>query len=234
MSDQERAPAGEEAAASAGPDGREEPASASTGEAPAHSPTDEAPLPSKQIPNSDAGVNVDAGITQTAGQGSPNVNVQQTVNVPPPPSVNVNVQTGAPVIMVADSGETNIVVRAAWFLFIGWWLSFLAVTLAVLLQLTIIGIPAAIWLINRIPQIVTLKSSRKLQIAASEAGITMVARDDRPQHRWYVRTLWYIVVGWWATALWLYTAWLASVTILLLPLGFWMFGQTGKVQTLRR
>ena len=71
-------------------------------------------------------------------------------------------RTSAPVVVMASSPEPNIALRAVWFIFIGWWLSGLTVLLAVLLQLTILGIPAAIWLINRIPQITTLKSSRKI------------------------------------------------------------------------
>ncbi len=134
---------------------------------------------------------------------------------------------------MAGSGGTNIVVRVLWFLFIGWWLSLWMVFLAGLLQLTIIGIPAAIWLINRIPQIVTLKSSQELNVTFA-GGVTMVKLSDRPQRPWYLRTVWFICVEWWATMVWLIMAWVMSITIILMPLGFWMFGQTGTVQTLRR
>lgn len=137
-------------------------------------------------------------------------------------------------VVVAASPEPNILIRALWFIFIGWWLSGWAVVLAILLQLTIIGIPAAVWLVNRIPQITTLKSSRKLQVTRDEAGGALVTHADREQIPWWIRTIYYIVVGWWATSIWMVVAWFASVTLILMPLGFWMYGQTGKIQTLRR
>ena len=143
-------------------------------------------------------------------------------------------RTSAPVVVMASSPEPNIALRAVWFIFIGWWLSGLTVLLAVLLQLTILGIPAAIWLINRIPQITTLKSSRKIQVAAATGGGVMVEHADREQLPWWGRAIYYVLVGWWAVSFWMALAWLVSVTLILMPLGFWMYGATGKIQTLRR
>ena len=135
---------------------------------------------------------------------------------------------------MVEKPEANLVVRALWFFFVGWWLSGLATLLATLLQLTIIGIPLAVWVINRMPQIVTLKSSRRLQVDTDQMGVVMVGYTDRAQRRWWVRAIYYVFVGWWAVSLWLFAAWFLAVTIILLPAAFWMYGATGKIQTLRR
>lgn len=140
----------------------------------------------------------------------------------------------SPVIVVAESSEPNILLRVIWFFFVGWWLSGLATGLAVLLQLTIIGIPAAVWVINRMPQIVTLKSSRKLDVSVNASGVTVVSHADREQRPFLHRAIYYVLVGWWAVSLWLILAWFVAVLIIGLPLAFWMYGATGKVQTLRR
>ena len=103
------------------------------------------------------------------------------------------------VVVMAESPEANIAIRAAWFVFAGWWMSFWAISAAALLQLTIIGIPAAVWIVNRIPQVSTLKSSRRLQVADRQAGVTVVSYSDREQLKWWVRAIYYILVGWWAT-----------------------------------
>lgn len=150
--------------------------------------------------------------------------------------------TGAPtmtapagtVVVMAESAEPSILIRAIWFLAVGWWLSGVATIAAILLQLTLIGIPAAVWLVNRMPQIVTLKSSRRLSVSTDEHGVTMVRHADRPQLEFWKRALYYVLVGWWAVSLWLGLAWLAAITVLGLPLAFWMYGATGKIQTLRR
>jgi uncharacterized membrane protein YccF (DUF307 family) len=141
---------------------------------------------------------------------------------------------GGNVVVVAESAEPNLLIRALWFFFVGWWLSGIATLIAILLQLTILGIPLAVWVVNRMPQIVTLKSSRKLSVTTDEAGVTMVMYADREQRPFLHRAIYYVLVGWWAASIWLSLAWLAAVTIIGLPLAFWMYGATGKVQTLRR
>ena len=135
------------------------------------------------------------------------------------------------VVVVEASPEPNMLMRVIWFLFVGWWLSGWAVLLAIVLQLTLIGIPAAVWLVNRIPQIMTLKSSRKLRVTGSESGVTVIGHADRLQRAWWIRTIYYVLVGWWATSFWMALAWLASITLLLMPLGF---GCTGRRARSRR
>ncbi|MXW25052.1 MAG: YccF domain-containing protein [Dehalococcoidia bacterium] len=137
-------------------------------------------------------------------------------------------------VVTLESPQPNTLIRAIWFVLVGWWLSGLATLLATLLQLTIVGIPAAVYIINRIPQITTLKSSRTVEVAEGEAGFVRVGFSDREQRSWWIRAIYYVLVGWWAVSLWLSVAWIAGLTIILLPLSFWMYGAAGKIQTLRR
>ena len=53
-------------------------------------------------------------------------------------------------------GQHSLVVRALYFVFVGWWLSLLWANLAAFLAVTIIGLPVAIWLVNRLPFVTSL------------------------------------------------------------------------------
>jgi uncharacterized membrane protein YccF (DUF307 family) len=52
--------------------------------------------------------------------------------------------------------QHNFLLRALYFVFIGWWFSALWLTLAWALSASIIGLPIAFWMINRTPGIMTL------------------------------------------------------------------------------
>ena len=47
----------------------------------------------------------------------------------------------------------SMLLRAIWFIFIGWWLSGVAITVAYLFCVTIIGLPVGFWIFNRLPLI---------------------------------------------------------------------------------
>ena len=47
--------------------------------------------------------------------------------------------------------------RALYFIFIGWWASLLAMTIAWFLSVIIIGLPLALMMLNRLPAITTLR-----------------------------------------------------------------------------
>ncbi|MGM0605108.1 MAG: YccF domain-containing protein [Halobacteriota archaeon] len=56
----------------------------------------------------------------------------------------------------AATGQRSLVVRAIYFVLVGWWLSFLWANLAALLAVTIVGLPIAIWMLHRLPYVTSL------------------------------------------------------------------------------
>ena len=54
------------------------------------------------------------------------------------------------------AGQRSLLVRAVYFLFVGWWLSWLWANVAAFLAVTIIGLPVAIWMFNRLPYVTSL------------------------------------------------------------------------------
>lgn len=56
----------------------------------------------------------------------------------------------------AARGQPPLLVRAVYFVLVGWWASFLWANLAVLFALTVVGLPVAIWMLNRLPYVTSL------------------------------------------------------------------------------
>jgi len=101
-----------------------------------------------------------------------------------------------------------------WFAFVGWWL----------------GIPLGVKMLNSVPTVMALrKPPRRVMI---EDGRQVLV--ETPQRPFIVRALWFVLVGWWLSALWIEVAYFFCLTIVGLPLGFWMFDLTPTVATLRR
>lgn len=136
-------------------------------------------------------------------------------------------------VIIKDDGP-SLVWRILWFVVIGWWLSFFVVTSAVLASWTIIGIPFGIWLINRIPQAATLKFDRRHVVATTVGDVTTISVWKAEQRPFWQRALWYLLVGWWLTAIALYVAWLLCLSVIGIPLAFPIFGAAGKILTLKR
>ncbi len=117
----------------------------------------------------------------------------------------------------------------------GWWASGLVIALAWVLNVIIIGLPAGLWLLNRVPQVATLKPApASVRAQFDEATATYTVDTEVEQLPTWQRATYFILVGWWFSALWLLVAWLAGITIVLLPLAFWMYGMSAKLTTLRR
>jgi uncharacterized membrane protein YccF (DUF307 family) len=118
--------------------------------------------------------------------------------------------------------ELPIGIRALWFLFVGLWAGQIWLLVAWLLNLTLIGLPLGLWMLNQLPQVMTLRQQRRgLQMPTGRSGVPFVAR-----------AIYFVLVGWWLSLLWVELAWLASALLIGLPLGFLMFERTSTVATL--
>ena len=118
----------------------------------------------------------------------------------------------------------SFLLRAVWFIFIGWWLSALAITVAYFLCAIIIGIPLAFMIFNQLPMILTLRPRTE----------SLVAGGATEQLPLWIRAVWFIFVGWWLGAIYISVAWVLCVLIITLPIGLWLFNRIGAVMTLLR
>ena len=143
----------------------------------------------------------------------------------------------------------HIILRALWYFFIGWWVGQLAVLFGWIMNITIIGLPAGLYVLNRLPQIMTLRPERRrYDLATTEEGLTVARATDIAQRNFWLRALYFVLIGWWFSLIWLELAWLIDalafllvLTIIGIPLAFpmfvlsfWMFALSGAVTTLRR
>ena len=147
-------------------------------------------------------------------------------DAPPPDS---------PQVRIAKRSEgPGLLVRALWFDFIGWWLTGIVDVLAYLIALTVIGLPVAFMIFNRLPSVLTL---RPRTVETSEhvvGGVTYSTDESVPQRSFLGRSLYFIVVGWWFGAAWSVLAWVLCVSIVGIPLGVMMYNRLPAVMTLRR
>jgi uncharacterized membrane protein YccF (DUF307 family) len=135
---------------------------------------------------------------------------------------------------VQHTDQHSIVVRAVWFLLVGWWASGIWLSIAWLLNVTIIGLPLGIKMINFVPQVVTLKKTSGEQVIVRDELTTSVTVQGSEQRSLLVRGVYFVLVGWWASAIWMGIAWLASITIIGLPLAAWMYNMLPMVVSLYR
>jgi uncharacterized membrane protein YccF (DUF307 family) len=122
-------------------------------------------------------------------------------------------------------------VQLAWFALVGWWLGQAWIAVAWFLAATIIGMPIAVMMLNRIPEVIALRGESEL-LVQSGGGRTVVS--DMPQHNIVLRALYFILIGWWFSALWMELAYALCMSIIGLPFGFWMFDRVPFIVSLRR
>jgi uncharacterized membrane protein YccF (DUF307 family) len=119
--------------------------------------------------------------------------------------------------------------RVIWFFVLGWELTGVWILTAWLLNLTVIGLPLGLWMIDRVPQVLTLKSrSGFWEMDLKGGGRYRTAG----QLAWPVRALYFLVVGWWLSLLWAGVAWVLCATIIGLPIGVVMLNALPAVTTL--
>ena len=58
--------------------------------------------------------------------------------------------------------------------------------------------------------------------------------QGKPQRPLIVRALYFLLIGWWFSGVWMGIAYAALLTVFLIPVAFWMYGRIGAVTTLYR
>jgi len=135
--------------------------------------------------------------------------------------------------VVRDAG-VPLLVRILYFLVFGWWATGIWINVAWALNATIVGLPLGVWMLNRVPQVLTLRPASQMVVTTQRGEVVEIRTQGLPQRPWLIRLLYFVVIGWWLSWLWSNAAWLLSVTIIGLPIGIWMFNRLPVLTTLMR
>jgi uncharacterized membrane protein YccF (DUF307 family) len=120
--------------------------------------------------------------------------------------------------------QRSLLVRALWFVFVGWWVTPIVVNTAWLLNVTVVLLPIGIKLINLVPTVLTLAEPRSLSEPESARGQRSLA----------VRAIYFVLVGWWLSLLWANVASFLAITVVGLPIAIWMLNRLPYVTSLYR
>ncbi|WP_424013643.1 YccF domain-containing protein [Halorubrum xinjiangense] len=120
--------------------------------------------------------------------------------------------------------QRSLLVRALWFVFVGWWATPIVVNVAWLLNVTVVLLPVGIKLINLVPTVLTLAEPRSLSDPDTARG----------QRSFVVRAVYFVLVGWWLSLLWANVASALAMTVVGLPVAVWMLNRLPYVTSLYR
>jgi uncharacterized membrane protein YccF (DUF307 family) len=123
----------------------------------------------------------------------------------------------------------NLLLRIAWFILVGWWLTGILSAVAWAFNATIIGLPLGLWIINRLPLVATLRPIDSVYVV--DEGVMVSGVRQRP---FLLRAIYFLLIGWWFSGLWMAVAYVLLLSIVGMPAAFWMYGRIGAVTTLFR
>lgn len=153
-------------------------------------------------------------------------------------NVNINVQ---------QKGH-GFLIRAIYFVCVGWWLGLFWLHLGFALCALVITLPVGLIMLNRLPQILTLKPAG----TSTQVNISSTVMQGTPgdpammvnninvnvggtlQHNFLIRALYFVFIGCWLGYIWASLAYLCFVSIVLIPVGILMLDKLPAVLTLRK
>jgi uncharacterized membrane protein YccF (DUF307 family) len=139
----------------------------------------------------------------------------------------------ATVITTTQSGP-GFILRAIWYLLIGWWLTGISLAVGYVAGLTVVGLPLAFWVFNRTGTLLTVRPRTQTISIDRAGGVTTISRRHRSQRPLVVRALYFVLIGWWAALIWMTVSYVISLTIIGIPLGIMMLNRLPEVYTLHR
>ena len=130
--------------------------------------------------------------------------------------------------------EVPLLFRFVYFLVFGLWAGGICAQVGWLLCVTVIGLPFGIWLLHRLPLITTLTMPDEdyAPVESPEKWTHAHPRTPDAGFPFLIRVVWFVLVGWWFSFVWINGAFILAGTIILSPFGFWMINRVPAVLTL--
>lgn len=132
------------------------------------------------------------------------------------------------------TGGPGLLLRAIWFIFIGWWATGILLTVAYVMSLTIILLPMAFVLFNVVPTVLTLRPRQTHITTETRDGVMYVSQGNVPQRQFLIRAIWFVLVGWWLSGLVILLGYALCLTVVLIPVGVMVLNRIPEAMTLRR
>ena len=144
--------------------------------------------------------------------------------------------TNQPSPNIEQNPGPGCLVRGLYFIFVGSWVGLIWIFVAWFFNLTIIGLPIGLMMINLIPQVMTLRPKRVQTAVTMQNGQAVYQHTGVKQHPFLLRALYFLLIGFWFSLVWILLAWVFTFLTLGfgLPLAFWMFDRAATVTTLAR
>ena len=138
-------------------------------------------------------------------------------------------------VTIQKTGNSpGCLVSGLWFVFFGWWIGGLATLFAWLMNITIIGLPLGLFILNNIPFLLILHPPSSETVITSTPDGNVTTQRAVQQINWFLRALYFVLVGFWFSLIWMVLAYILCLTIIGLPLGLLMFRMAPAVTTLKR
>jgi uncharacterized membrane protein YccF (DUF307 family) len=128
--------------------------------------------------------------------------------------------------------QVPLLFRFIYFLLFGLWFGGLCAAAGWVLCLTVIGMPLGIYVLHRLPLVTTLTMPDEHYAPIESPGKWTHAPAEDDEFPFLVRAIWFLLVGWWLSLVWIKIAFLLAATFILSPFGFWMINRVPAVLTL--
>lgn len=129
----------------------------------------------------------------------------------------------------------HILVRVVWYLLVGWWLTAILMGIAWFAAIIIVGLPLTFYLVNRIPTALTLRPRREQFVGVTgQDGVTRYQKLATQQASVLVRAIYFLLVGWWLSALWMIGSYVLMLTVIGIPIGLMMVNRLPFIFSLHR